>query len=100
VSDGNYFGPGRFRDSLLWLVKKMKDSMRQDDYASNNLGDGLNTPHNNTTGFNDKKTASNYPPADHDSGYGVVVEDHYGGKKLGMTRVRTTTPRRFYQRLT
>jgi hypothetical protein len=66
----------------------MKDSMRQDGYISNNLGDGLNMPHNKTTGFNDKRAAPNYPTADHDSGYGVV-EDHYGGKKLGMTRVRT-----------
>jgi hypothetical protein len=70
----------------------MKNSMRQDAYISNNLGDGLNTPQNNTTGFNDKRTSPNYPNADHDSGYGVV-EDHYGGKKLSMTRVRTLTCR-------
>jgi hypothetical protein len=66
----------------------MKNSMRQDGYISNNLSDGLNTPQNNNTGSNDKRTVPNYPNADNDSGYGVV-EDHYGGKKLGMTRVRT-----------
>jgi hypothetical protein len=74
------------------IFDKMKDSMRQDGYISKNLGGGLNTSQNKTTGFNDKRTAPNYPLADHDSGYGVV-EDHYGGKKLGMTRVRTTTRR-------
>jgi hypothetical protein len=64
----------------------MKSSMRQDGYISNNLGEGLNTPQNNTT--SDKRTVPNYATTDHDSGCGVV-EDHYGGKKLGMTRVRT-----------
>lgn len=66
----------------------MKDSMRPNGYISNDLGDGLNTSQNKASGFNDKRTAPSYPLADHDSGYGVV-EDHYGGKKLGMTRVRT-----------
>jgi hypothetical protein len=71
----------------------MKNSMRQDGYISNNLGEGLNAPQsNNAAGSNDKRTSPNYPPADHDSGYGVV-EDHYGGKKLGMTRVRPITCR-------
>jgi hypothetical protein len=71
----------------------MKDSTRQDGYISSNLGDGLETPQNTTTGFNDKKTAPNYPLEDHDSENYGIVEDHYGGKKLGMTRVRTTTCR-------
>jgi len=62
--------------------------MRQDGYISNNLGDGVNAPQEKATGFgSDKRTAATYPLADHDSGYGVI-EDHYGGKKLGMTRVR------------
>ena len=72
----------------------MKDSMRQDGYISNNLGDGVNAPQEKTSGFGSgKRTAGNSPLADHDSGYGVV-EDHYGGKKLGMIRVRTTASRR------
>lgn len=91
-SDSTYFRFGRFRGSSLQSVDKMKDSMRQDGYISNNLGDGLNTPHNNTTGYNDKRTAPSYPTADHHADYGIV-EDHYGGKKLGMTRVRTITCR-------
>ena len=96
LSDGTapVLGFGRFRGSLLlWLVDKMKDSMRQDGYISNNLGDGVNAPQEKTTGFgSNKRTAGTSPLADHDSGYGVV-EDHYGGKKLGMTRVRITTSR-------
>jgi len=87
--DGTHLEIGR---TLHRFIGKMKNSMRQDGYIPNNLGDRLNTPQNNNTGFNDKRTVPDYLNADNDSGHGVV-EDHYGGKKLGMTRVRSLTCR-------
>jgi len=65
----------------------MKNSMRTDGYISNNLGDGPNVTQGRYTGYDERKATSDYspPPANHDTAYGTV-EDHYGGKKLGMTR--------------
>ena len=65
----------------------MKNSMRTDGYISNNLGDGPNATQSRYAGYDERKITSDYspPPANHDTAYGTV-EDHYGGKKLGMTR--------------
>jgi len=65
----------------------MKNSMRTDGYISNNLGDGPNATQGRYAGYDDRKATSDYSPlpANHDTAYGTV-EDHYGGKKLGMTR--------------
>jgi hypothetical protein len=73
--------------TVTCLPTKMKNSMRTEGYISNNLGDGSNVTQGRYTGYDERKTTSDYspPPANHDTAYGVV-EDHYGGKKLGMTR--------------
>ena len=72
----------------------MKESMRPGGYVSNNLGgDGFDTPPSKHTGYDDKTVPADYSPnrGDYDTAHGVV-EDHYGGKKLGMTRVRHIYP--------
>ena len=68
-------------------IDKMKESMRTTDYLSNNVGNRLNETGNGYTGYDERKATSDHspPPANHDAAYGTV-EDHYGGKKLGMTR--------------
>jgi hypothetical protein len=67
----------------------MKNSMRTDGYVPDHLGDGPNATQGRYAGFDDRKATSEYSPppanANYDTAYGTV-EDHYGGKKLGMTR--------------
>lgn len=61
--------------------------MRPGGYIPDHL-DGPNTTNNKYAGFNDRKATVDYsppPPTQHDTADGTV-EDHYGGKKLGMTR--------------
>jgi len=65
----------------------MKNSMRTDGYISNDIGNGPNATQGRYAGYDERKATSDYSPplANHDTAYGIV-EDHYGGKKLGMTR--------------
>jgi hypothetical protein len=65
----------------------MKEPMRNDGYFPNPLGGGPNTTDNRYLGLDEHKSTSEYspPPASHDTAHGTI-EDHYGGKKLGMTR--------------
>lgn len=65
----------------------MKDSMRTGGYVPDHLG-GPNPTNNKYAGFDDRKATVDYsppPPTNYDTADGTV-EDHYGGKKLGMTR--------------
>ncbi|OAG11754.1 uncharacterized protein CC84DRAFT_1079957 [Paraphaeosphaeria sporulosa] len=63
--------------------------MRTDDHIPNHLHDGPDATDNKYAGYDDQKHTGDYfpPPAhtDYDTDHGIV-EDHYGGKKLGMMR--------------
>lgn len=70
----------------------MSRLMRDEGYVPETYDQGMDPTQNKKMGFNDRKTSPHSPSDnDNDTQFGIV-EDHYGGSKIGMTRVSTNAP--------